>query len=100
MQWWEESWYAQKNIETAKMIKTYCPVCTAYLGERFEKMLFEGHCDECKATFLYSPGDSLPTACLDGKKSKKCDCSNCRNDREEYPEKFQSVDEESFDDLI
>lgn len=55
----------------------WCPVCRVLLGTRDKNDTFMSHCDECKATFIWSPKAKKPTAQLDGKKSKVCKCSSC-----------------------
>ncbi len=78
MDWFEEQWLSKKKLQVKKLFRTFCPVCKSYLGERYEGTLFEGHCKECACTFTFTPGANLPTALLDYKRDKACDCSNCK----------------------
>lgn len=57
--------------------RLFCPVCDAHLGDRAKNELFMGHCDECKASFIWKPNAKKPESSLDKDKPKVCGCKNC-----------------------
>jgi hypothetical protein len=55
-----------------------CPVCNQELGYRCNDLkVFSAHCDECKATFSWFPGEKIPHSKLDSSYDKKCHCISC-----------------------
>lgn len=71
-------WRLDEPFKPAKSFRVFCPVCNGWLGSRTEKMVFSGHCEECHATFVFSPGTDKPTATLDSDKPRACTCQSCR----------------------
>ena len=59
------------------LIPTKCPVCPSKFGGRNPEITFAAHCEECKATYTWHPGQDKPTALLDKYKSQRCGCGSC-----------------------
>lgn len=63
-----------------KKENVYCPVCKTegYLGERFEKDWFIGHCNDCRAEYYFPPYKEVPTKVItDRQKKNTCKCLSC-----------------------
>lgn len=58
----------------------FCPVCKFKLGQRKLDTIFKAHCEECKTTFVWGPGDTSPKATVDPayKKDNTCGCPSCK----------------------
>jgi hypothetical protein len=57
-----------------------CPVCKGFIGYKSIHNIQSAHCDECRATFLFERGKSIPfKALLDTKAKKTCTCISCQN---------------------
>lgn len=58
----------------------FCPVCKTKLGQRKLDVIYRVHCEECKATFTWEPGSTLPNAMIDStiRKPDICGCPSCK----------------------
>ena len=55
-----------------------CPVCDVPFGRYNRALKFKTHCDECRATYWWSPLKKKPLAILDQPAKKKCGCGTCQ----------------------
>ena len=64
-----------------KRENVFCPVCNiaeGKLGVRYPQDYFDGHCDDCRATYYFKPNSPRPYKVLTDKtKRNRCYCSNC-----------------------
>lgn len=52
----------------------FCPVCDEHLGQHPKNQITVLHCDECRARFVWKPGEQKPKAMLDEDVPEKCGC--------------------------
>lgn len=73
-------WGSKDIYDDSKFQTTQCPVCRAILGKRDKDIIFMAHCEECRATFTWRPGEDKPTGVMnkDIKKVRHyCDKNGC-----------------------
>lgn len=58
-------WKSKHREEDSKYENIVCPVCKADFGRRDKEKICKAHCEECKASFYWHPGEDKPSVVMD-----------------------------------
>jgi len=85
MTWWEMSnQFNEDSPNYTPLVKETlrCPVCKHIVDHRDKSKSIFAYCKECKTTFFYGAGETIPSSAvpdssLDCTKKSNCGCGRC-----------------------